>query len=390
MKIAFFQLNSLENIGGTEKYLFKISNQLKEKGKEITIISFNNNTNFLISKVIYLISLNINNFIRYKKKDFYKISESELKKKIPNIEYIKIKNVFDLKKVLSKQDVILSKNEILELFCLNIIGKKNLPPIIINTHTVINYPLISSLQDKIHNLVYNSFIYKRLLEIGSSAKVTNYLDKEFLEKYTKIKKVEKILHPIDFDNKFTQTSHIDYDNINLLFIGRMVSNKGLDILIQIVEKLNDRKINFQLKIIGSGDDNIMKEIEEFIKDKKNILFLKHQDNVETYYNWTDLVLIPSRYESLCQVAIEAGKYKKIALATNIPGPADIIENNETGFLLNLNAEEFVIKIEELYKLKQKNYEEFKKIGEKANKRVKKLFDKEENLLKLIELIKQTI
>lgn len=110
----------------------------------------------------------------------------------------------------------------------------------------------------------------------------------------------------------------------LLYLGRIeINQKGLDLLLRSYQKLS-RTSDVQLFIAGSGFYREQKKLEELIKTmhlqekvtlvgkvegRKKIALLQH----------ATAVVIPSRFETFCNVALEAMAYGKPIIHFTIPG-----------------------------------------------------------------------
>jgi glycosyltransferase EpsF len=89
-------------------------------------------------------------------------------------------------------------------------------------------------------------------------------------------------------------------------IGRFVHQKNHDFLIDVFYEILKYKNNAYLLLIGTG------ELEDKIKNKviklgieNNVIFLGTQNEVEKFYQAMDVFLLPSIYEGLAVVLVEA-------------------------------------------------------------------------------------
>jgi len=98
--------------------------------------------------------------------------------------------------------------------------------------------------------------------------------------------------------------------------------------------------NIHLIICGEGDLKEESELNYLINNslsKNNIHFFKFTSEISSYYNISDLVVIPSiSMESFGYTAIEAMSYRIPVVASNIGGLKEIVINNETGYLIEKN------------------------------------------------------
>ncbi len=130
---------------------------------------------------------------------------------------------------------------------------------------------------------------------------------------------------------------IDQDCKIVLCVSRIDPVKGIDILVKSVAQLN----NSQLKLMIIGGYNapnpyqakLLKLVKRLNLQEK-IQFVgpvPHGDLVK-YYNASDLVVVPSLYESFGLVSLEGFATKKPVIASNIGGLASTIDNEVNGIL----------------------------------------------------------
>jgi len=253
-------------------------------------------------------------------------------------------------------------------------------PLIIGIHTPIYYPVSDSFQTRFHNFLYLGPLYKWLLKKACCFRVLNSDDEALLKKIlgsTK-KEIIKISNPIDagFFKPLKIKSKENKNLFKVLFVGRLNEQKGVDIFCQIVEKLAQRRNfdQFLFYIAGSGDEEVrvVKICEKF----KNVNFLGQvsQEKLPLLYSSSDVLVAPSRYETMHWVSLEAQSCGVPVIVTDIPGPREIIIDRESGFLVKLDSKEFINKILFFYRLKKNRSKEFQKYKIQARKNILKKFD----------------
>lgn len=135
------------------------------------------------------------------------------------------------------------------------------------------------------------------------------------------------------------------------YLGGSRKEKGYEILIEVFEKIQKQKIlNWNLYIFGEGSENIY--IPETIKD--NVFIKGYEDG--NIYDCFDVLLVPSIWaETFNFVTLEGIYNKKLVVASNIVGSADLYKDN--GILLYKydNIEEFSNIIKSII-LEDKEYE----------------------------------
>lgn len=96
------------------------------------------------------------------------------------------------------------------------------------------------------------------------------------------------------------------NNIIIGHVGRFTEQKNHKKLIEIFDYLYKKNNNYRLLLIGEGElkENIKKDV--FNKSLQDVVcFLGATNKVYEFYNAMDLVILPSSYEGLCIVALEA-------------------------------------------------------------------------------------
>lgn len=202
--------------------------------------------------------------------------------------------------------------------------------------------------------------------------VSNSVKKIMQEDYC-LEHVETIYNPIDTKTIITKSIEINDTNIsdgfNLISIGRLVPQKGYDLLIPITSKLVKEGINVHLYILGTGTEK--EKLESIIAAEgmnNNIHLLGFQENPYSIMKNMDLFVCSSRSEGYSLVIAEALTLGLPVVSMNCSGPNELLDNNKYGTLCD-NYEELYQAISTA--ITNKNY--YKDLKEKAAKR-KDFFD----------------
>ena len=125
--------------------------------------------------------------------------------------------------------------------------------------------------------------------------------------------------------------NLDKDDY-ILFLARIVPEKGLDDLIDAYEKVNTDK---KLIIAGgaSHTNDYLKHIKEKVKNNKNIImtgFVQGEELDELYSN-AYLYCLPSHIEGMPISLLEAMSYGNCCLVSDIPECAEVVEDKAVIF-----------------------------------------------------------
>lgn len=130
------------------------------------------------------------------------------------------------------------------------------------------------------------------------------------------------------------------DKLNIIFSGRLVYRKGIDVLLEAFKRIVTHYPQTHLHILGSAKLQMGDEYEDklrgFVRDnnlKDAVTFHGDMDNVEDYLKEADIFAFPSRHEGLPNALLEAMACGLPVVATSIGGIVDVIKNGENGILV---------------------------------------------------------
>jgi glycosyltransferase involved in cell wall biosynthesis len=157
-----------------------------------------------------------------------------------------------------------------------------------------------------------------------------------LEKITVINNGIESIPIIDKNKKKMIEKELNIENASYIlgFVGRIVSIKGIDIIIRAMEIVLKVFPNAVLLFVGSG--NQLKYYKNMVKEKKlskNIIFTGFRTNTGEIIQIFDILVQPSVSESFPNTILEAMFAKVTVLASNVDGISEIIEDNKTGILI---------------------------------------------------------
>ena len=103
-----------------------------------------------------------------------------------------------------------------------------------------------------------------------------------------------------------QKYDIDDDTLVIGHVGRLMYQKNQEFLIRIMADMKKRGIRARLLLVGEGEDR--NKLEKLVKDNnltEYVIFCGQQKETEKYYSAFDVFAMPSHYEGLPIVGIEA-------------------------------------------------------------------------------------
>ncbi len=146
---------------------------------------------------------------------------------------------------------------------------------------------------------------------------------------------------------------------NILCVGRLTYQKGFDLLIPAWSKIADQLLDWKLTIVGSGEDEqMLKQMAESLGVAESIIFAGQQKDMDQFYKKASFFCMSSRFEGLPMVLLEAQSYGLPIVAFDCDtGPAEVIKNNQDGFLVKpMDMEDLANKILKVSSLSKNEYQ----------------------------------
>ena len=174
-----------------------------------------------------------------------------------------------------------------------------------------------------------------------------------------------------FDKSFREEMGVSQNDILIVSTGRITREKGFEVLLTVIKTMNIPE-NVKFVIAGDGDylDTFKKEIKEN-KLAESVFLLGYRSDIDRILSESDIFVLCTFHETLCNSIIEACYHSLPVVATNTGGITEIVINNYNGFLLSKNDVDSVVsKLEQLIKDK-----ELRTImGKRGKKRVDTIFN----------------
>ena len=341
MKILYLT-NDISVLGGIEKVLqIKVKYFTEKYSYKIKILSQNNknkNNFFNINKNIEIKSLNM------------KLTRSFFIRQIQ-----RIKKFFYLRKILKKEkyDIIVTTGTILDLIL--VFWKDSI--LIREFHVSKNNKLNINQKNILKRSIENFYLskYDKIIILTEEDK-----------KNWKLPNIEVIPNSLPFyTEEFSKC-----ENKKIISVGRLVYQKGYDILIDVWNIISKKYPDWVLEIYGDGPEkeNLQNKINKLGLEKSFLLKGAVKD-IQDKYLESSIYVMSSRYEGMPMVLLETMACGLPVISFDCPcGPKDIIKNNEDGFIVKFgNIEQMAEKIEELIIDEEKR----KLFGKNARKNIQR-------------------
>lgn len=128
------------------------------------------------------------------------------------------------------------------------------------------------------------------------------------------------------------------NKINVLFAGRLEHQKGIIELVSTLKKLsNDQRFHFHI----SGKGKLDAYIKEELKDLSNISYYESIFGLNRYLSSFDFLFMPSNFEGLPLMSVEASFEKLPSIINNCDGLREVLPDNWVLKVENNNVEDYV-------------------------------------------------
>ncbi len=128
----------------------------------------------------------------------------------------------------------------------------------------------------------------------------------------------------------------------ILFVGRLVKQKGVDVIIEAFAKISHQISDWGLEIVGDGP--LMRELQALAdrsEIQSKVIFHGHKTDVHYFYRQASIFALPSRYEGTPNALIEAMCWGlPIVTSDASPGPLELVSQEYNGLIFpseNTNA-----------------------------------------------------
>lgn len=215
---------------------------------------------------------------------------------------------------------------------------------------------------------------KRLSKVFPSA-VKNYFVSNANKNLTEleigqsIENSKIIFNPFNVDYENDNTYPEVKDNYLLANVARHeIFAKGQDILFQVLNLSKWKERNLIVNLYGKGDHtHSLNKIKNFYN--LNNVNIAGYLNPEDIWKQNHALILTSRYEGLPLALVEAMLCGRTAIVTNVSGNAEVIIDNENGFLAKAATAEFV---DEALERAWERRSEWKEIGNKAKEYIRSI------------------
>ena len=168
-------------------------------------------------------------------------------------------------------------------------------------------------------------------EVGERIKSVIDRDVYFFPNGVPIKKF------IQYEEEF-KSRKARYEQPYILYTGRIMREKGVDLLLESFNKISHKHPEWKLYIVGSvWEEDYDAELRKFVSDNNlhnNVVFLPFKTGIDLYelYYFAEFFVLPSRHEGLANRITEAMYFNNAIIAFDINQTKALV-TEQTGMLI---------------------------------------------------------
>ena len=203
----------------------------------------------------------------------------------------------------------------------------------------------------IKKLIYN-------LSFGVSDEViaiSEFVKKSIIKTFhVNAKKIKVIYNGVDVKRYHPLKSKVQ-DVINLIYVGRLVEEKGVQLILKSLAQLNE-KVKYHLKIVGDGSYRTkLQELAVKLEIDENVSFLGNRGDVAELLQASDIFIhVPIVDEGFGITVVEAMASGLICICSDNGALPEIITDGVNGYLVKKNDADALSDIlSEIYGSKEK-------------------------------------
>lgn len=211
----------------------------------------------------------------------------------------------------------------------------------------LTYRKRDNLITKVYAVIWKNIILRR---VNSVVCISKYIQDRLVESGRNIRSNDIIIYNYPPERVYSHDEKLHKvvnQKLKVGFIGRIVPDKGVFLLIKAVGNLLEEGIAIELYVAGdlSSDLEYSRNLTSFVNNinviKDNIHFLDIVYNTNRFYRETiDIICVPSIYEEpLSNVLVESKMFSKPSIIFNSGGMPEIITHKHDGYICkDMNVE----------------------------------------------------
>lgn len=219
------------------------------------------------------------------------------------------------------------------------------------------------------------FWYKVALKDASQVFFQNESNRIFFRKKRVVRKNRMIPGSgVNLEEHRYEEYPNETEGVCLLYVGRIMKDKGIEELLVGAEKLKRRHSNLCFDLAGEYDEEEYRGRVTELEKKGVVRYLGLQADIHSVMKTHHAIVLPSYHEGLSNVLLEAAACGRPVLTTDVPGCRETFEDGVSGIGFEAQSAEALVRAVE--KFLALSHEEKRDMGLRGRRKVEKEFDRQ--------------
>lgn len=207
----------------------------------------------------------------------------------------------------------------------------------------------------------------------------------FLSEICDINKISLLYNSV----QLPEITNKNYDNNNILFLGKLSPGKGIDDLLAVLPQIINKNHHAHMYLAGNGDIDRYKRICVNMGLENHVTFLGWVtgDEKQKFLRQCSMFVLPSYHEGMPMSLLEAMSYGCAVITTSVGGIPHVIKNNTNGLLIDAGDQKALAKC---IMILINNPSIKKKLGKAAHQTISEKFNINKTIVSLIQLYQMTM
>jgi glycosyltransferase involved in cell wall biosynthesis len=150
---------------------------------------------------------------------------------------------------------------------------------------------------------------------------------------------------LNVQKELRQNLNISDTDFVFTFVGRLVTDKGINELIDAFSIINKTNQNIKLLLVGTLEtelDPLKEKTLKTIETNENIISVGWQTDVRPYFAISNALVFPSYREGFPNVVMQACAMEIASIVTDINGCNEIIEHDKNGIIIQPKSTDDIV------------------------------------------------
>lgn len=185
------------------------------------------------------------------------------------------------------------------------------------------------------HLALSRYLLPTALRADRFVALNGLIVRELVEAGVPAAQIEEIPNGVPTAGIAPKSNYSLHRPARLLFVGRLHPQKGLDVLLKALRRLQDEGTEVGLTLVGDGPQKSqLEDLARALGIRPHVKFAGESGHVPDYLRDADVFVLPSRAEGVSNSLLEAMAQGLPVVVSGIPGNAEVVDDEKTGIVFH--------------------------------------------------------